>query len=44
MLLRDVVVLWLERLAVVQKIAGLSPTQAKRLENFCPLSSEWVPD
>ena len=43
--MRGAVVEWLERLAVVRKVAGSSPAQAKRLENsHCPLSSEWVPD
>ena len=33
---------WLERLAVVRKVAGSSPARAKRLENsHCPPSSEW---
>ena len=36
---------WLERSALVLKVAGSSPTRAKRLENsHCPPSSEWVPD
>ena len=36
---------WLERLAVVRKVAGSSPTWAERLKNsHCPPSSEWVPD
>ena len=42
---RGAVVEWLERLAVVQKVAGWSPARVKRLENsLCPPSSEWVPD
>ena len=42
---RGAVVEWLERLAVVRKVAGSSPAWAKRLENsHCPPSSEWVPD
>ena len=42
---RGAVVEWLERLAVVRKVAGSSPARAKRLENsHCPPSSEWVPD
>ena len=43
--LRGAVVEYLERLAVVRKVAGSSPARAKRLENsHCPPSSEWVPD
>ena len=43
--LRGAVVEWLERLAVVRKVAGSSPARAKRLENsHCPPSREWVPD
>ena len=42
---RGAVVEWLERLAVVRKVAGSSPARVKRLENsLCPPSSEWVPD
>ena len=42
---RGAMVEWLEHLAVVWKVAGSSPTRAKRLENsHCPPSSEWVPD
>ena len=42
--MRGAVVEWLERLAVVRKVAGSSPARAKRLENsHCPPSSEWVP-
>ena len=41
---RGAVVEWLERLAVVWKIAGSSHALAKRLENsHCPRSSKWVP-
>ena len=43
--MRGSVVEWLERLAVVRKVAGSSPARAKRLENsHCPPSSEWVPE
>ena len=36
---------WLERLAVVRKVAGSSPARAKGLENsHCAPSSKWVPD
>ena len=42
---RGAVVEWLERLAVVRKVAGSSPARVKRLENsHCPPSSECVPD
>ena len=41
---RGAVVEWLERLAVVRKVAGSRPARAKRLESsHCPPSSEWVP-
>ena len=44
-ILRGAMVEWLERLAVVRKVAGSSPARAKRLENsHCPPSSEWVSD
>ena len=43
--MRGAVVEWLERLAVVRKVAGSSPARVKRLENsHCPPSSEWVHD
>ena len=42
---RGAVVEWLERLALVRKVTGSSPTRAKILENsHCPPSSKWVHD
>ena len=42
---RGAMVEWLERLAVVRKVAGSSPARAKWLENsHSPPSSKWVPD
>ena len=42
---RGAVIEWLERLAVVRKVAGLSLAWVKILEKaHCPPSSEWVSD
>ena len=42
--MRGAVVEWLECLAVVRKIAGSSPAQAKDWKTHCQPSGEWVPD